>query len=216
MRALAPRAENRARVIGVHPEPHSLGLDSLGSHLQPFQCQPPLSILSDQHAANEASLRRFAREAAGSRVVWDAALKELAAVEADAGSSSRFGERLARPPLASPLQSTPQSFNVEPSPSPSIRQLPQPVPAGPSLPTSATTASGRGHGRDYGRSGDMTKFPLNFCQRDFGDLEPGTTLEDEPPSDVLPEEPSIFALSEIADHVKSAQAATKVVQSSLY
>ena len=163
-------------------------------------------MLSDQRAANEAALRRSARvaarEAVGSRMVWDVALKEPMAVEADASSSSRFGERLAREPLVSPLQSTPQPFDVEPSPTPSMRQPPQPVSAGPSLPPSAPTASGRGQGPDYGRSGDTTKFPLSFRQRDFGDLEPGTTLEDEPLSDVLPKGRGIFALSEIADHVR--------------
>ena len=58
VRGLAPRAENRARVIGVHPEPQSLGLDLPGSHLQPLQRQTPLCFLGNLSTTPDATMGR--------------------------------------------------------------------------------------------------------------------------------------------------------------
>ena len=162
--------------------------------MQPFQRQPPFSILSDQHTATDAALRRSARVAAKTveqrpvqdedrRVSSDPVISYHIPLPPDLSEEDeeRLGEPLARQPLPVPVE---------------LVRIPVSAPL-----------RGPERGPDYGRSGTTVKMPLSFQQREFNDLEPGTTLENKPPADVLPSESSMHALSRVVDKARATQIA---------
>ena len=127
---------------------------------------------------------------------------------------------------ASPKVLGPSSTLYEPSiavPPPSdIPDIPSarptPVPASaPDLPDSAAVPAlqsrvaaaarrGPAAGADYGKVPERAlEMPRSFETRPFGDLEPGTTNEDEPPAQTMPSDPILEVVQRAIENAREAE-----------
>ena len=137
--------------------------ENLQGHISSLVCKTaanglPVYVSEDQPQRTSARLGE--KEAAGKKVTWEP--RTQAPMEWDTAPTSLT--RATGVPLA--RQAQPSS---PPPPQPSIIQDP--------------SSNRRADKPDYGRSGDGVKFPVTFTPEPFGDLEPSTTNENEPPSE---------------------------------
>ena len=156
---------------------------------------PLQSILRDAREAAESARRRSTRlanrSAAGRGVTWDPVTEEIVRFEELPPEELVSLPDLPPAPTSAPVAAPSEPENADARLGERLAR--QPVPITPSLnppPTSplqpAVAPRGPTRGADYGRTGDSKKMPMSFRLRPFGDLEPGTVNEEEPPGETLP------------------------------